>query len=203
MGPLGSRQYLGLKLKLAPILWRFLSATLKVPALPSEFLSPGQPFIFACLHRDILGCLLYVRPARPYLLVSGSDDGRILVETLGDRHYRYIRGATGENGGRALVSLRRVLDTGASIGLAVDGPKGPFGRIQPGGLQLARLTGAPLVPLRPVFRPRLVLNTWDRTIVPWPLACFDMMVGPIQEVGPDADAEELARRQQQLTAFFL
>ncbi len=202
MGSSRSKFNLRLKLKLAPVFWRALRASLRVPDLPPEFRQPGQPLIFACLHRDILGCIMYVRPARPYLLVSGSDDGRILVETLGPRDYRYIRGATGENGSRALVALRRVLEAGDSIGLAVDGPKGPFGVVQPGGLQLARLTGAPLVPLRPVFRPHLVLNTWDRTIVPWPLARCAMEVGPIQKVAANAGDAELARRQEELAEFF-
>jgi len=197
MGPLG------LKLKLAPLLWRVLRASLNVPSLPDRFRQPDQPFIFACLHRDILGCILYVRPAQPYLLVSGSDDGRILVETLGEQDYRFIRGATGENGSRALVSLRRVMEAGASIGLAVDGPKGPFGTIQPGGLQLARLTGAPIVPLRPVFQPRVVLSTWDRTVVPWPFARFRMEVGPVLTVHPDAGQSALMEMKEQLAEFFL
>ncbi len=193
----------GLKLLLAPPLWNMLSASLRVPALPERFIAPDRPCIFACLHRDILGSILFVRPARPYLLVSGSDDGRILVRTLGQRHFRYVRGATGENGGRALVALRKVLDAGHSIGLAVDGPKGPFGTIQPGGLQLARLTGATLVPLRPRFRPCRVLKTWDRTIVPYPFARFEMEVGPVQTVAPNADEPRLKELQAQLAEFFL
>lgn len=192
-----------LKTFLAPPLWRFLRATLRIPTLPEHFLPPGPPCIFACLHRDILGAILYVRPARPYLLVSGSDDGKILVRTLGPDDYRYVRGATGENGGRALVGLRKVLDAGHSIGLALDGPKGPFGRIQPGGLQLARLTGAPLVPLRPIFSPRLVLDTWDRTVVPWPFARFRVEVGPVMKIPAEAGEEDLQREQASLARFFL
>jgi lysophospholipid acyltransferase (LPLAT)-like uncharacterized protein len=65
------------------------------------------------------------------------------------------------------------------------------------------MTGAALVPLRPSFRPRLVLNTWDRTVVPWPWARFQMEVGPIQVVAPDAGEDELGRRQEQLAEFFL
>lgn len=192
-----------LKLALAPPLWHLLQSTLRVPDLHEICPALETPCIFACLHRDILGSILFVKPARPSLLVSESDDGLILVRTLKDRHYRFIRGATGENGGRALVTLRRALEKGHSIGLAVDGPRGPFGKVYPGGLQLARLTGAPIVPLRPIFTSSLILNTWDRTVVPRPWSRFTMEVGPCIRLQADADDQVIAAHRESLAHFFL
>ncbi len=193
---------LKLKLFLAPLIWRLLYPTLSVPELSPDIPLAEGPIIFACLHRDIVGAILYVAPAHPSLLVSNSDDGLILVRTLGGKNHNFIRGATGENGGRALVHLRRALQDGHSIGLAVDGPKGPFGEIHPGVFQLAKLTGAPIVPLRPVITPSLVLGTWDRTEIPYFFSRIHVQTGPPMKVNATAEDEEIDFLHQKLDAFF-
>ncbi|HPF71167.1 MAG TPA: DUF374 domain-containing protein, partial [Candidatus Krumholzibacteria bacterium] len=114
----------GLKIALAPLGWRLLRSTVRVaPARPE---APQAPRIYACLHRDILPAILHCRVARPVLMISDSEDGEILVRTLGERDFGAVRGSTEEHGGRALVALCRLVEAGRSAGLAVDGPKGPF-----------------------------------------------------------------------------
>ncbi|MCB1184883.1 DUF374 domain-containing protein [bacterium] len=188
----------GLKLLLAPPAWRGLAASLRLAGPPVP--AGGGPRIFACLHRDILGAILHVAPARPTLLVSSSPDGDILIRTLGTACYGYVRGATGDNGARAFVALRRELEAGRSIGVAVDGPKGPFGVIHDGGLQLARLTGAPLAPLRMAAARARVLATWDRTVVPLPFSRVRIDAGPELRVADDGASVAAARAE--LAAFF-
>lgn len=164
--------------------------------------SGDGPFIFACLHRDILPAIMFVRSARPALLVSDSLDGEILVKTLGRREYRFVRGATGGDGGRALVLLRRELDAGHSVGLAVDGPEGPFGSIREGVLHLARLTGVPVVPLVARASRPLVLDTWDRTVVPMPFRGVKMEIGPILWIPRDLGTHDMAGYLTRLAEFF-
>ncbi len=192
----------GLKMALAPGVWRFLKATVRLEEFdPPKNLGAG-PFIFACLHRDILPAIMHVRTAHPALLVSNSPDGDILVRTLSHRDYRFARGATGGDGGRALVQLRRELGSGYSVGIAVDGPEGPFGSIREGVLHLARLTGAPVVPLVARASRPLVLDTWDRTVVPVPFRKVAMIVGPILHISSSAGETELKEFLNQLAVFF-
>lgn len=188
-----------LKLALAPPLWRLLRRTVKTepPGPPA-----GEPRIFACLHRDILPAILYVRPASPVLMVSSSPDGDILVRTLGPVDFGFVRGSGEEHGGRALLALCRAVADGRSAGLAVDGPKGPFGVVRDGVLQLARRTGAPIVPLRAAARGAVVLGTWDRTVVPLPGGRVRLTAGPPLTVSRAADAAELDRARAELQAFF-
>lgn len=170
----------GLKLVLAPPAWTLLSHLVRIDQrAPSQV--PTGPCIFACLHRDILPAILYVQPARPALMVSHSP----------------ARVFTGEGGGRALVALRRELEAGHSVGVAVDGPKGPFGAIHEGVLHLARLTGAPIVPLRAVSRRALVLGTWDRTVVPLPMGGTRIEEGAGLMVGETGDQETVRRRLEE------
>lgn len=191
-----------LKMATAPVLWRLLRAGVRLD--PSDVLAAGVggPVIYACLHRDILPCLLFVEAARPCLLVSGSDDGAILVKALAGGGFTFVRGATGERGGRALVGLRRALDAGQAVGVAVDGPKGPYGEIRDGVGQLARLTGRPVVPLVAVAGAALRLRTWDRTVVPLPGSRVRMRVGPCLVAGGGSPDEEAARLRAELDAFF-
>ncbi len=192
-----------LKLLIAPPAWRVLQSTLRVTPLCKSIPLNDGPVIFACLHRDMVGAILYVRRAKPYLLVSGSEDGVILVRTLGPDNFSYVKGATGENGGRALVKLRKILEAGHHIGLAVDGPKGPFGAIHSGVFQLAKMTGATIVPLLPRVKPAMTMGTWDKTVLPVLFSAVQVQVGPIMNIGDDAGEEEIGFLRQKLSSFFL
>lgn len=192
----------GLKLLLAPPTWRFLKATVPVGEYVRGPDLLSGPIIFACLHRDILPAIMHVRSVGPALLVSNSPDGDILVKTLGSDNYRFVRGATGLDGGKALVLLRRELSAGHCVGVAVDGPEGPFGTIREGVLHLARMTGAPVVPLvARLDRPR-VLDTWDRTVVPIPFRKAKLEAGPTLEIPPGAKDEEMLGFRNTLADFF-
>lgn len=191
-----------LKLLLAPPVWRFLRASVSIPPYSRAAEEPHGPIIFACLHRDILPAIMYVRSERPSLLVSNSPDGEILVKTLGNRDYRFVRGATGFEGGRALVLLRREIAAGRSVGVAVDGPEGPFGSIREGVLHLARMTGAPVVPLVAHAAGALVLDTWDRTVVPLPFRKVTMEQGPFLEIPSAAKEDDLKIYRETLAEFF-
>lgn len=191
-----------LKVVAAPWLWRVLRATVRLS--PADVLTAGRggPVIYACLHRDILPCLLFVEAAAPHLLVSGSDDGAILVRALRGSRFGFVRGATGERGGRALVELRRVLEAGGAIGVAVDGPTGPYGEIRDGVAHLARLTGRPVVPLAAAPACAWRLRTWDRTVVPVPGSRVVMRVGAPLVAGNGEPDLEASRLREALGAFF-
>lgn len=192
----------GVKMILAPPVWRAFVAWAQVEPFDPAVTGQSGPFVFACLHRDILPAIMFVKSARPALLVSNSPDGDILVKTLGSKHYRFVRGATGSGGGRALVALRRELATGHSVGIAVDGPEGPYGHIQDGVFHLARSSGALIVPLVARLDRPLVLGSWDRTVVPVPLRKGTVEIGPLIKVGPDENAADLTRLRSQLSSFF-
>jgi len=193
-----------LKLWTAPVGWRLLAATIRIPVCHPDPLGDGRPVIFACLHRDIIPAILYVRPAHPSLLVSNSPDGEILIRSLGRASYGFVRGAAGEEGSRrAFLGMLRELRDGRSVGVAVDGPRGPFGTIRDGVLQLARRSGAAILPLVAGPRRALALKTWDRTVVPLPLSRVEVLVGEPLALARQATAHDVAALRQALHDFFL
>ncbi len=179
-----------LKLALARPAWRLLATTVRRD--PAAGTARRGAVIFASLHRDLIPAALHVLPARVALLVSQSRDGDILIRTLGPDGFGFVRGSTGKDGADALRSLLEVLRGGGAVGLAVDGPRGPFGTVREGAVLLARLSGAPVVPLRARPGRHLSLRTWDRTIVPLPWASVAIEEGADVSVPREADAAACA-----------
>ena len=100
-------------------------------------------------------------------------------------------GSTGHHGQQALHQLAaRLLATGASTSMAVDGPKGPPYHLRKGCIHLAMKTGYPIIPL--CFKisetSRIGFN-WDRKFWPHRNAHMTVHVGEPLEVAPDADTE--------------
>src|SRR6185295_20320325 len=73
-------------------------------------------------------------------------------------------------GSQALRGIVRRVRAGRDAALTVDGPKGPPRAVQPGIVQLARLTGAWILPITfSSSRPRF-LASWDRYLLPKPFS---------------------------------
>ncbi|MHB8078770.1 MAG: DUF374 domain-containing protein, partial [Candidatus Krumholzibacteriia bacterium] len=95
----------GWKLRLASPVWRLLVLAVPVRPRPAARPAPAGPVIYACLHRDLIPAILYVRPARPVLLVSRSADGEVLISALAPHGFGFARGSTGRGGGPAFRQL--------------------------------------------------------------------------------------------------
>jgi len=192
-----------LKLWFAPVLYRLLSASVRLAGGGTGHRPDDRPVIFACLHRDMIASILHLRRARPALLVSRSPDGDILIRTLARDGYAFVRGSTGHRGGPAFRGLLDALRGGRSVGIAVDGPRGPFGVVHDGVLQLSRLTGAPIVPLAPRCGRQVALANWDRTVLPLPFTRIEVHEGDALTVPADADETGLAACGRRLAAALL
>ncbi len=139
-------------------------------------------------------------PRDPALLVSKSEDGQLLSESLAGDGFRFVRGSTGHDGREGYVGLLRALRDGRHVGVAVDGPRGPFGHVHPGALQLARRAGVAIVPLTVSGRGCLRLRNWDRTVVPLPWARLHVSAGPEVRIPAAADPAEVAAHGERLAA---
>lgn len=84
---------------------------------------------------------------RLYVLISEHHDGELIARILKWFGFGAVRGSTTHGGARALRQLARVGRAGADLAVTPDGPRGPRCVAQPGVVQLARLTGLPILPL--------------------------------------------------------
>jgi lysophospholipid acyltransferase (LPLAT)-like uncharacterized protein len=131
-------------------------------------------------------------PAPFHMLISSHPDGRLVANTIAHFGFGSIAGSSTRGGSDAMRQLVRAIKGGASVGITPDGPRGPRMTVGDGVLALARLTGAPILPLSVSVSRRIVLNTWDRLIVPLPFGRGAMIWGNPIAVPRDASETEIA-----------
>ncbi len=102
-------------------------------------------------------------------LASLSDDGDLVAQALERLGYDVIRGSSSRGGAAALRACVHALKSRRSPALAVDGPRGPAGVVQPGAEALAAHQRVAVVWGRIDARGWRA-RSWDSTLVPWPFA---------------------------------
>ncbi len=170
-------------------------------SLTIEAVGPGcreEQAIYCVWHEDLLPLFLamphlngpqiwmnhplwYMQPVHVFL-------NRIGVGEL-------VLGSTGHEGKAALSQLaRRLMETGRSTAIAVDGPSGPAHFLRKGCLYLAQSTQIPIVPLRFICSSeyRVPIN-WDKKRAPRIGSNLTVVGGDPMHVGPDVSLESAAR----------
>jgi lysophospholipid acyltransferase (LPLAT)-like uncharacterized protein len=126
----------------------------------------GVPILFALWHGRMFLSIQAHRHEGIVTMASKSKDGEIIARWLERNGYAVARGSTSRAGGSALRAMVREVRGGRHAALTVDGPRGPARVVQPGVVQLARLTGGWILPITSSSaRPRF-LRSWDRYLVP-------------------------------------
>ncbi len=117
------------------------------------------------------------RNRRAHILVSRHRDGRFIGAIMRMFHVEVVHGsatrAAGkpakERGGAAgLRGLLAALQAADAVVITPDGPRGPARRAAQGVVQLAVLSGAPILPAAARMRHHIRLGSWDRMMLPLP-----------------------------------
>jgi lysophospholipid acyltransferase (LPLAT)-like uncharacterized protein len=87
----------------------------------------------------------------------------------------------------------RAARAGHDLAITPDGPRGPARVFKPGALNAARLTGLPVVPLAVAASSAWHVDSWDRFLVPRPLARIRIAYGQPTFVDRELDGEGVAR----------
>jgi lysophospholipid acyltransferase (LPLAT)-like uncharacterized protein len=173
-------------------------ATLKVEILHGEYYlglkDRGVPILFALWHGRMLLPIQEHRHQGIVTMASQSKDGETIARWLENNGYVVVRGSTTRGGSQALREMIRHVRSGRHAALTVDGPRGPALRVQPGVVELARLTGAWILPVTSSsVRPRF-LSSWDRYLLPMPFSRNAVVYGePFPIERSDSDAKAVAR----------
>ncbi|MBW8876781.1 MAG: lysophospholipid acyltransferase family protein [Acidobacteria bacterium] len=157
-----------------------------------------QRFILAFWHRHLLLMPYAYRGRRISVLVSQSGDGELIARTVARLGIDSARGSSSRGGIAGLRSLLRQAAEGWDIAFTPDGPKGPASEVQPGVILAAASTGLPIVPVAVAASRAKRLRSWDRFLVPLPLATVHFVYGEPLAVARRGDlgaaAAELKRR---------
>ena len=135
----------------------------------NHFKSLTGPYILTLWHGRIFYLFYYLRRHPDYfLLISPSTDGDLLARLARLMGYSVIRGSSYKKTVPAARSLIKVLNRNQRIIIIADGSRGPRCIAQSGSLQLAGITGVPVFAMTFGSKNKMVLNSWDRFVIPPP-----------------------------------
>jgi len=104
--------------------------------------------------------------------------GEIMSRALVRLGYVPLMASSRRRGFEAVLKMKRAVEDGHPVAVAVDGPHGPIYRSKPGILLLAKELGCPVVPVAASARWGWVLpGTWDRYLLPLPFSRCVVAIG--------------------------
>ena len=178
---------------------RALAGTLRVrreEAPVAPLWAARAPVIYVVWHGRIL-LLPYLYGHRgAHALTSRSRDGELVARWIRGFGLEPVRGSSSRGGGAALRELTRALRAGGEVVVVPDGPRGPREVLKPGVIALARLSGAPIVPMAVGASREWRLRSWDEFRIPRPFARCVVRFGEPMRVARAADraGEEATRK---------
>jgi lysophospholipid acyltransferase (LPLAT)-like uncharacterized protein len=193
---------LGRKLTPAAASWalRLLAATLRLrreekPVVPPR--AAGAGAIYVVWHARLLLLPYLYRRRGLFALVSRSEDGSMIADLLRRFGFVTVRGSSSRGGAGGLRALARAIGEGHSVVVVPDGPRGPREVLKAGVVVLARLTGAPVVPVAVGASSEWRARSWDEFRIPKPFSrCVVRFGEPIRVPrGIDAAGEATVRKE--------
>lgn len=134
------------------------------------------------------------------MLISQSREGGIVAHTSRTVGAEVVRGSEAKKGSakpkrgvEAMRDMARHIEGGGVMAMTPDGPRGPRMRVKRGPIILAKIAGAPLLPITWATSNRIVFEkSWDQFVFPLPFGKGALIWGnPIAPPSPDASAAEV------------
>lgn len=127
---------------------------------------------------------------RVVVLISRSDDGRIIAQVMRYLGIDSVEGSSSRGGAVALMQLRSQLDGGSSVVITPDGPRGPARKMKSGIIRLAQQSGRPVCPVAYGVKKSWKFNSWDGMFLPKPFSRAVVCVGEQIFVPAQISSEE-------------
>jgi lysophospholipid acyltransferase (LPLAT)-like uncharacterized protein len=154
--------------------------------------------IYTIWHGRMLVNAFTHRNRNLQMLTSAHRDGEIIGQTVRRLGFGHVRGSSTRGGTGAIIALAEKIRQGLDIGITVDGPLGPRYRAKPGPVQIAKMTGAAILPVAAGSRHHKTLSTWDAFEVPYPFTRVRVHYGEPVVVPPDADSDVVEEKRFEL-----
>lgn len=157
---------------LAAGLIRLMHACLRIETLGEgalrEFWGARRHVILAFWHDQLFMMASGYRGPGASVLISASRDGEYIARTMDYFGIGSIRGSSTRGGRAAFREMVELAKTPVDLAITPDGPKGPRHEVKEGVVQLARLSGRPIVPMAFVCSRGHRFRSWDRFLLPLP-----------------------------------
>jgi lysophospholipid acyltransferase (LPLAT)-like uncharacterized protein len=179
---------------------RLFSLTIRKEVLfrdrPQKFWDQGQYIIAAFWHQRLLMMPFLPGQGRVGMMVSEHRDGEFIARAVKLFGIDSVRGSTTRKSLAALRGMVRFFRAGgANLAITPDGPQGPKHVVQMGVIELARQTGAPILPVTYGASRKKVFNSWDNFILPLPFCRVVYLWGEPLSIPRDMDKEGLEEKR--------
>lgn len=174
------------------IVWCWLR-TLRLRVIEDAPRDESKPWVLVFFHGTQVPLLAWKRRRKTAVLVSLSKDGEMQAKVMARARMLVVRGSSSRRGARGLLHLVRAIrgDGAMDAAFAVDGPRGPYGVVQPGAAACAKAIGGVIVPIGSACaNARVLTRAWDRMALPFPFSRAVVVVGP--PLDATATANEIA-----------
>lgn len=131
-------------------------------------------------------------------LISASVDGEVPHRIARAWGAEVIRGSANQTGALVLRDMQQMMKRGISIVTTADGPNGPKYEFKPGTVLMARIGGAPMVPMACAADRAWYLDRWDHFMIPKPFARVVLAVGDPITVPRGASKEQMEEYRLQM-----
>jgi lysophospholipid acyltransferase (LPLAT)-like uncharacterized protein len=160
---------------------RFVTASLRCEWRDCSGLAGAQndqPVIFCLWHNRLAISMLVHRryPRKLAALVSASKDGALLAAVLGTYGVEQVRGSSSRRGPQALLELASRAELQYDLAVTPDGPRGPRYVVQKGVIDLAQVTGLPIIPVTCNTRRKICVKSWDGFQIPLPFSRCELIL---------------------------
>jgi lysophospholipid acyltransferase (LPLAT)-like uncharacterized protein len=186
-----------------------------VQATNRAVFEPANPLL---MYRDQLpgigtfwhGNQFLIAPIRPpdipvRILISQHRDGEITARVAEKFGAGTVRGSGGRSrrwlkkgGVTAFLELCSSLEEGFTVILTADSTRGTARRAGPGVIALARASGKAIVGIGIAASRRIVVNSWDRTVLPLPFGRIAVVATPVIRVPADASDALMEEKRREL-----
>lgn len=156
-----------------------------------SILEGGGKAVIPLWHQRFFGLLSYAkrfRSRRPLVMISRSRDGEFIADVVERIGLEPVRGSSSRGGREALREVLVRLKERSMAAHAVDGPRGPKGVVKAGVIEMARLSGAKIVPVYVSMSRAWRAKSWDRFMIPKPFSRVLIRWGDPFAVPSDLDA---------------
>jgi len=157
-----------------------LFLTCRIVKEGEEHPAPHKNHIYATWHENLLPYFtVYIRYREPYAWINHPlwfmKPVHIVLGWMGMK--KLFLGSSGHGGREAMLNVVEHLKQGYNTMLNPDGPAGPYKILKPGVLEMSRLSGVSIVPIRFELSNYFRLKGWDKKKVPFPFSKIRVVYG--------------------------
>lgn len=161
--------------------------------------SESKSYVFSMWHQNVIPGMLSQWGRHHHILLSSSRDGDMLEVAARKMNYVAARGSSTRGGTEAMMKIIKALKEGKNAAVTPDGPLGPPKKLKGGVLNMARESGAMILPLYVEAASFKSFNSWDKLRLPLPFTKIIVIYGEPFSVAKDAGTKDLAKTRNQIT----